>query len=317
MTRLRRALVLGANGQDGSYLVEHLLAEGWDVAGVGRQQTPRQGAKCESNYRYTQADIADQQAIFQLLSDLKPDYVFHAAATHGMAGFVYEDVWDKVLQVNTQSVHAILEYLRRNRDCGLCYISSSKVFGAIDGVRVTESSARYSNCLYTISKNTTHDLINYYRAKHAVRASVVWTFNHESPRRGAEYFIPRLARALIKAESNPSHQETFERLGFWGNWGSASEYMQILVDLAGRDVFDDFILASPHTVWAEHLVRELFATRNLDWENHIHVRSPSEGVLPPPFSVDLSKITQLSGHPPIQGARDVTEEIARSLRTAA
>lgn len=314
MTRLRRALVLGANGQDGSYLVDHLLAEGWAVTGVGRQDVSRRGAEFESNYRYVQADIADQRCIFDLLADLSPDYVFHAAATHGMAGFVYEDVWDKVLQVNTQSVLAILEYLRRNSDCGLCYISSSKVFGALDGTQINEMSHRHSNCLYTISKNTSHDLINYYRAKHAVKASVAWTFNHESPRRGAEYFIPRLAQALVNAELNPSHHETFERLGFWGNWGSASEYMQILVDLADRQVFDDFILASSHTVWAEHLVHELFAARQLDWKHHIRVKAPSEEIPPPPFSVDLSKIQRLSGRAPLQSARDVIEEIVRSLQ---
>lgn len=313
MTRLRRALVLGANGQDGSYLVDHLLAQGWAVTGVGRQEVSRRGAEFESNYRYIQADIADQRCIFDLLSALSPDYVFHAAATHGMAGFVYEDVWDKVLQVNTQSVLAVLEYLRRNSGCGLCYISSSKVFGALDGAQINETSPKHSNCLYTISKNTSHDLINYYRAKHAVKASVVWTFNHESPRRGAEYFIPRLAQALVNAELNPAHHETFERLGFWGNWGSASEYMKILVDLADRQVFDDFILASSHTVWAERLVQELFEARHLDWKNHIRVKTPSDEILPPPFSVDLSRIQQLNGHPPIQSARDVTEEIVRSL----
>lgn len=314
MSRLRRALVLGANGQDGSYLVDHLLAVGWDVVGVGRQQASRQGMVSPTHYRYIQSDVADQRGIFELLSDVSPDYVFHAAATHGMAGFVYEDVWDKVLQVNTQSVLAILEYLRRNKGCGLSYISSSKVFGVIDSARIHEMSARHSTCLYSISKNTSHDLINYYRAKHGVQASVVWTFNHESPRRGAEYFIPRLAQALVNAESNSAHQETFERLSFWGNWGAASEYMQILVNLAGRGVFDDFILASPQTVWAEHLVQKLFAARGLDWTDHIRVRIPGDGTIPTPFAVDLSKIAQLHGNPPMQTARDVTEEIVRALQ---
>lgn len=310
MTRLQRALVLGANGQDGSYLVDHLLATGWDVIGVGRQPSSYRGREVEDHFQYISSDISDQRSVFGLLSDISPNYVFHAAATHGMAGFVYEDVWDKVLQVNTQSVLAILEYLRRNTDCGLCYISSSKVFGGVDGALVNETSPRVSNCLYTISKNTSYDLINYYRAKHAVRASVVWTFNHESPRRGAEYFIPRLAHALVHAELDASHCATFERLGFWGNWGAASEYMQILVDLAGRRVFDDFILASPQTVWAEDLVQELFAARGLDWKQHIHVKTPSDGVLPPAFIVDLSKLERMYGRVPGQSARDVTQEIA-------
>jgi GDPmannose 4,6-dehydratase len=314
MTRLRRALVLGANGQDGSYLVDHLLAAGWDVSGVGRDFTSRREGEPERNYSYIQTDIADQRCTFNLLYDLSPDFVFHVAATHGMSGFVYENVWDQVLQVNTQSVLAILEYLRSNRDCGLCYISSSKVFGSLDGAHINEMSPKHSNCLYTISKNASHDLISYYRKKHAVNASVVWTFNHESPRRGAKYFIPRIARAIVNAETNNLHHETFERLDFWGNWGSAAEYMKILVNLADRNVFDDFILASPHTVWAEHLVQELFAARHLDWKNYIGVKTPSEGLEIPPFSVDLSKLKRLNGNTPIQSARDVTEEIIRSLQ---
>jgi GDPmannose 4,6-dehydratase len=314
MTRSRRALVLGANGQDGSYLVDHLLAAGWSVVGVGRQDALRMPAATEINYRYVQLDLADQHRVLGLLMEVSPDYVFHAAAIHGMAGFIYEDVWDKVLQVNAVSVLAVLEYLRGNSDCGFSYISSSKVFGPIEGRVIDEMSPRHSSCLYTISKNTSHDLIAYYRKRHGVKASVVWTFNHESPRRGAEYFIPRLARALLNAESDRSYHTGFDRLGFWGNWGAASEYMQILVDLADRQIFDDFILASPRTIWAQDFVEELFAAHGLDWRNHIHLKTPDDGVKPSPYSINLSKLQQLNVAVPIQHARGVIEEIIESMR---
>lgn len=312
----KKALVLGANGQDGSYLVQHLLADGWQVVGVGKQETSR-WVQPSHNFSYLCLDIIDHELLYEFMTNVSPNYIFHAAAVHGQAGFSYETVWQSVFSVNTQSVLASLEYLRKHPECGFCYISSSKVFGDFDGKTISESSIKYSKCLYSISKNTSYELIDYYRKKHKINALVVWTFNHESPRRNVDYFIPRVARTLVNASRNSSYKETFERLNFWGNWGSASEYMNILVKLSNLEIFDDFVLAAPKTLWAEEFISCLFDSRNMDWRNHVRLKLKAKEKKPIPFSIDLTKISSVSGMLPIKDAYEVTEEIVQSMQTLA
>ena len=120
-----------------------------------------------------------------------PDVIFHFAAIHGAAGFNYEAVWPELHQVNTLSVHAVLDYIRaERRGCGLVYASSAKVFGTPPPSRIDESTPRLSTDLYSITKNAAHALIDYYRARHDVRASVLYLFNHESPRRARTISFP-------------------------------------------------------------------------------------------------------------------------------
>jgi GDPmannose 4,6-dehydratase len=308
----KKALVLGANGQDGSYLLEHLLFSGWTVVGVGRQARSLWVVPNE-RYTYVELDIQNHGALLDFVATLSPDYIFHAAAVHGMAGFSYENVWDSVLAVNTQSVFAILEYLRRKPDCGFCYISSAKVFGDIAGLTVSELSKRQSDCIYSISKNAAYDLIKYYRIRHSVRAVVAWTFNHDSPRRGDDFFIPRVVRTLAQSVLNPSHFESFERLRFWGNWGSASEYMHILVCLANMNVFDDFVFAAPETVWAESFVADLFKSKNLNWKDHIHLLSQPELEISLSLTADMSKLFRASGLKTVKNCYDVADEMLQAM----
>jgi GDPmannose 4,6-dehydratase len=303
------ALVLGANGQDGSYLCEILCARGHDVVAVGRQPGPRWPV-ADSKYRYLTCDISDTNALEALMRQSSPDIVFHFAAIHGAAGFDYESVWPQAHQVNTISVHAILEYIRGDKPgCGLIFASSAKVFGAPLPARISETTPRQSTCIYSITKNAAHALIDYYRARHGAKASVLYLFNHESPRRAPGYFIPRVAAALNKALSGGGKSEVYA-LDFCCDWGDAREFMEIAADIAERALGEDYVLATGKTWTGREIVSQLFARHGLNYADHlIEVAPASAGQTP--YLASGARLRQKLGRAPTRDILDVLDDFPR------
>lgn len=306
------ALVLGVNGQDGSYLAEQLLDRGWSVLGVGRQQASRWLSPV-SGFSYHALDLCDLSALSALLHDTRPDAIFHFSAVHGSAGFPYEEHWQEVHAVNTVSVHAILEYLRCKAPEGvLVYASSSKVFGATLPIRISESSPRRSSCIYTTTKNAATDLIAYYRERHGLKASVVWTFNHESPRRGSTYFIPQIVDALAKSMLDDDYTIEIGTLSFWSDWGDAEEFMTIVADIAEGSPGTDLLLATGQTLWAEEFVDTLFKKYGRSRKDHLIERLAPQNERPPSWRADVSALSKAIGRRPVRTIYDVAENILRT-----
>jgi len=305
----RRALVLGVNGQDGSYLAEHLLVQGWMVAGVGRQATSR-WVSLAPGFQYVPLDLADSARFAALLQEFRPDAIFHFAAVHGSAGFSYEEHWHDVHLVNTVATHAALEYLRVVApEAVLVYASSSKVFGEPLPLHITEASPRASTCIYTTTKNASTDLIRYYRSRHGLRASVVWTFNHESPRRGGSYFLPRIIDTLARAILDPHATGQIGALGFWSDWGDAQEFMAMVAAIAEQAPGTDLLLATGQTWWAMDFVDTLFQSHGLRWRDHLIVASDAPAQRPPRWAADVSGLQRVIGRSITRSVFDVAQDI--------
>lgn len=307
------ALVLGVNGQDGSYLAEQLLQNGWRVTGVGRQDASRWVDAATPGYHYQCLDLADDRQLSALLLQARPDAIFHFAAVHGSAGFDYESCWRDVHAVNTLSAHAVLEHMRRHAPAAVfVYASSSKVFRTAAGGVFNEASPRESSCIYSTTKNAATDLVAYYRKQHRLQASVVWTFNHESPRRGSSYFMPRVVSNLANALLDPAHVGSIASLSFWSDWGDARDFMAATVRIAEQAPGQDFVLASGSTVWAQDFVAELYARFGLDWQAHLQVKFPPEGPRPAPYTADIGLLRQCLGAVAMRPSLEIAEDMLRS-----
>lgn len=313
--------MLGANGQDGSYLCEHMLSRGWDVHGVGRQPETR-FVPISSRFHYHPLDLhADSGALSELLLSIRPVRVYHVAAIHGASGFVYEDRWQAALQVNTGSVHQCLEFIRKERpETRLLYASSVKAFDSQPPAVVHEELTRRSTCLYSITKNATGDLISYYRKYHGVRATSLYLFNHESPRRPAHYFLPRvtamLARALVATGKVKTCTalpnavtEPLRSLDFACDWGSSKEYMALGAELLERDPNQDYVMATGKTWTGAEFVSELFGVAGLDWREHLDVLKPPGSEAIHMFRADIARMKAVLGYGPQKTAIDVAKWI--------
>jgi GDPmannose 4,6-dehydratase len=306
-----KCLVLGVNGQDGSYLAEVLLKRGYLVVGIGRQDGSK-WVKSHPNYFYQKLNLVDTDHFRIFLNELQPKYILHLAAVHGPSGYCYEDEWKNVHLVNTVSVHAILDFLRKNSNLNsaLIYASSSKVFSFKSGKVINEDSTRYSNCIYSITKNAATDLIFYYRNKYSINAAVVWTFNHESPRRDSSYFIPKLVNILASCARDKNYKCELGDLNFWCDWGDAAEFMYAISCILEINSSKDYIIATGKMTNASLLAKHLFDRHGLDIERHIvdfNLHSVFSSI--EPGYADISRLKTAIGFAPEKSIDEVCEEI--------
>lgn len=303
------SLVIGVNGQDGSYLAEHLLSEGLNVVGIGRQQASRY-VKPAPNFSYRHLDLGDVDALATLLSEIRPDRIYYLAAIHGAAGFSYEETWQAALKVNLGAVQICLEHLRLSGDRGrLLYASSLKAFGAQPPSVVSEASERRSSCLYSITKNGAFDLIDYYRRSHGLRATVLFLLNHESPRRPDHFFLPRLTSLLADSLKGEPKGQPLKSLDFACDWGSSLEYMMMAKRLLDLDDNRDYVLGTGRTWTGLELTEALFAAAGLDWQIHVDLEKAPSSEPIREFRADIARLETALGSGPIETALDVARWI--------
>lgn len=304
---MKTALVLGANGQDGSLAVEHLLRRGYRVVGLGRQDPG--AATAAPSYAYHRTDLRDADKVRAYVAAVRPDIVLHLAAVHGPAGFKYEPVFQDVMAVNVTSLHAVLEEARVQRlRPRIIYASSSKVFGDPLPAVVNEQTPRVSTCLYSLSKITAEGLLDYYGLHYGIPGSALYLFNHDSERRPASYFIPRIVAALragLAAGTEQSSRAILRALDFPCDWGSAREFMDIAVDVAEQAPPGHYCVATGHTWIGREMVQALFARHGMDYVDHIDApaETPATGL----FHVSLEKLEIAIGRRPRISILDVCE----------
>ena len=299
-----RCIVLGANGQDGSYLAERLTGAGDEVWGVGLEAAASYVAA--PGFHYAQCDLSDSRALRAVLLGAEPDEIYHLAAVHGSAGFQYEQVWGGALDVNVKSLHSALEYVRLHRPgTRVFYASSAKVYGEPAGT-ITLSSPKVGACLYSITKLAAEALLNHYRRAHGIESRIAYFFNHESPRRASSFFIPKIVGILAAALRDPSHREEIFSLDFYCDWGCAQEYMSLAREFLRSNDAPALIFASGRTWYAREMVTELFGSYNLDPTKHIAETTPS--LRPTTFQVDIAETARVLGAGPQRSIIDVCRE---------
>ena len=305
---MRKALVLGVNGQDGGYLAQSLVQRGYAVTGVGRQLASRY-ADTGTGYRYVRLDLADHDALDQLLRDAEPEIVFHVAAVHGAAGFGYEACWRDMMAVNVLALHALLEHARaRQPAMRIMYAGSAKIFPAPWSGVLSETTPYRATCLYSIGKIASLELIAHYRRQHKVTAANLILFNHDSARRKPEYFVPTVARALAAALADPAARTEFRMLDFWMDWSAADEVMDIAIDIAEQAPDQDFVLATGKTWHARAAVAAIFARHGLDYRNHIVETLPRSDP-GPAFQVAVDRVERVIGRRPVASIAEIVESI--------
>lgn len=306
-----KCLVLGANGQDGSFLVERLASGGDEVEGWGRQESYRY-APAPGKLHYRQIDLRDGAAVREAIETFSPAEVYCVAATHGSAGFSYEPVWDDALDVNTKSLYYALEYARNSQDpVRIFYASSAKVFGEPLPESISLATPRRNQCLYSITKNASESLVQYYRDRHGLEASVGVLFNHESNRRSSAYFLPKLCAGVARAVRDRRSTTEVRTLDFFCDWGSAEEFMSLAIRSLREGEPATFLMATGTTWRAEDLVSELYGGFGLDYRDHVRCAAD----LPPgrPYRVEVDSMRESFGAAPEIGALELCRRMVAEL----
>ncbi|MEA5399603.1 GDP-mannose 4,6-dehydratase [Synechococcus sp. BA-124 BA4] len=282
---MRRSLVLGVGGQDGSILAEELMASGRQVLGLGRRESFPYPID-SPHFAYRQLDLAEAAELDSCLREFQPDEVFHVAAVHGSAGFPYEEVWGSALDVNTKSLHRVLEFARQEQpQLRVFYASSAKIFGPALRGRVDLSTPREGSCLYSITKKASGQLASFYERTHGIKTTVAILFNHESERRPSSFFIPKICKAVSSSLSNPFHREEIQTLSFHCDWSTARDFMRMALRAVEVGFAGEVIFASGTTWNGRDFVQQLFSRHGLDYAQHVVAPDYVESSF---FEVDLS-----------------------------
>jgi len=269
----KRALITGVTGQDGSYLAELLLGEGYEVAGMVRRTSNVNYERVEhiaDKIRFVPGDLLDEGSIVAALRGVQPHEVYNLAAQ----SFVTTS-WNQPMftgEATALGVTRVLEAVRQV-DPSIRYYqaSSSEMFGKVREVPQDEMTPFYPRSPYGVAKVYGHWITINYRESYDLYACSGILFNHESPRRGLEFVTRKVTSSVARIKAGLDRELRLGNLDAKRDWGFAGDYVRAMWLMLQQDVPDDFVVATGET----HSVRELceiaFGRAGLDWTAHVVV----------------------------------------------
>ncbi|MFZ0170392.1 MAG: GDP-mannose 4,6-dehydratase [Acidimicrobiales bacterium] len=269
----RRALITGITGQDGSYLAELLLSEGYEVIGMLRRSSTvnfERIAHIQDDLTLVAGDVLDEVSMIEILRQHRPTEVYNLAAQ----SFVPTSWSQPVLtgEVTALGVTRILDAIRlTDRDIRFYQASSSEMFGKVREVPQTELTPFYPRSPYGVAKVYGHLITVNYRESYGLHASSGILFNHESPRRGMEFLPRKVSHGVARIKLGLDRELQLGNLEGKRDWGYAGDYVRAMWQMLSQEVPDDYVVATGET----HSVRELcevaFDRAGLKWEDHVVV----------------------------------------------
>lgn len=269
----KRALITGITGQDGSYLAELLLDEGYEVFGMVRRSstvTFERIAHLQDRISTVFADLLDQASLIEILRQTKPDEVYNLAAQ----SFVPTSFSQPVLtgEVTALGVTRILDAVRLvNPEIRFYQASSSEMFGKVVEVPQSEATPFYPRSPYGVAKLYGHWLTINYRESYDLHATSGILFNHESPRRGLEFVTRKITHGVARIKLGMDTELRLGNLEAQRDWGFSGDYVKAMYLMLQQDSPDDYVVSTGET----HTVREFceiaFDRVGLNWEDHVVV----------------------------------------------
>jgi GDPmannose 4,6-dehydratase len=268
---MRRALITGITGQDGSYLAELLLAEGYEVYGVVRRSSTESFeriAQIADRVTLLQADLLDQASLQEALRVSRPHEVYNLAAQ----SFVPTSWSQPVLtaEFTAVGVTRLLEAVR-NVDPTIRFYqaSSSEMFGKVREVPQTESTPFYPRSPYGVAKAYGHFITVNYRESYDLFAVSGILFNHESPRRGLEFVTRKITDAVARIKLGLADELRMGNLDAHRDWGFAGDYVRAMWLMLQRDTPDDYVIATNTMHSVRDAVEISFRHAGLEYEQYV------------------------------------------------
>jgi GDPmannose 4,6-dehydratase len=269
----KRALITGVTGQDGSYLAEFLLEQGYEVIGVVRRSSTvnfERIAHIQDRLTLVAGDLLDEGSLVAVLRDHRPEEVYNLAAQ----SFVQTSWSQPVLTGETTAlgVTRLLDAIR-TVDPGIRFYqaSSSEMFGKVQEVPQRESTPLYPRSPYGVAKVYGHWITVNYRESYDLHASSGMLFNHESPRRGLEFVTRKVTHGAARIACGLGDKLPLGNLDAQRDWGFAADYVRAMWMMLQQEEPGDYVIATGET----HSVRELcqiaFDHVGLPWEDHVMV----------------------------------------------
>ena len=269
----KTALITGITGQDGSYLAELLLNEGYRVVGMTRRTSTDVHERIQhlvDDIEFVSGDLLDQHSVTSIVARVKPDEVYNLAAQ----SFVPTS-WDQPVltgEFTALGVTRVLEAVRSvNPKIRFYQASSSEMFGKVQAVPQNEDTPFYPRSPYGVAKLYGHWITINYRESYDLYAVSGILFNHESERRGKEFVTRKITDGVARIKLGLAKELRLGNLEARRDWGFAGDYVRAMWLMLQQPRPDDYVVATGATRSVGDFVRAAFAFAELDWERHVVV----------------------------------------------
>lgn len=277
---MKKALVLGVTGQDGSYLAEVLLEKGYEVHGMVRRSATGNTRNIQHliddpavfNERFflSRGDLADPTSLYRIVSKIEPDEIYneadqdHVGWSYDMVGFSCD--------ITAAAVGRMLEMIKQvNPKIRYFQPCTSNMFGLTDSATQNEETPFHPQSPYACAKVFAYHITRYYREAFGIFASTAILYNHESPRRTEEYLTRKVTRAVARIERGRQDKLMLGDLSAKIDWGYSREYMEAVWQILQAPAPDDFVIATGEAHSVREWVDEAFAVVGLDPKRYLAV----------------------------------------------
>ncbi len=268
---MKRALITGVTGQDGSYLAEFLLEKGYEVYGIVRRASTEKFeriAHLMDTIEIIQGDLLDQNSLFHALDAIRPHEVYNLAAQ----SFVPTS-WNQPLltgEITALGVTRMLEAIKMvDTSIRFYQASSSEMFGKVREVPQNEKTPFYPRSPYGVAKVYGHWITVNYRESYDLFACSGILFNHESPRRGMEFVTRKITYAAARIKLGLADELRLGNLKSKRDWGYAGDYVRAMWLMLQQPEPDDYVIATGETHAVEEVVEIAFTHLGLDWHDYV------------------------------------------------
>ncbi len=275
---MKKALITGITGQDGSYLAELLLAKGYEVHGIIRRASTFNTSRISSLYEDPHingvrlflhyGDISDSTNLIKLLYRIQPDEVYHLAAqSHVRVSFDIPEYTGDVTGIGTVRI------LEAIREVGLktryYQAGSSEMYGLVQEVPQRETTPFYPRSPYGAAKVYAHWITVNYRESYGMFACNGILFNHESPRRGETFVTRKITRAVAQIKAGMQDKLYLGNLDAKRDWGYAKEYVEAMWLMLQQEEADDYVIATGETHTVREFLEEAFSHAGMNWKDYV------------------------------------------------
>ena len=271
----KRALITGITGQDGSYLAELLLAEGYEVHGLVRrvalEDSEARLARLLSildRIRLHAASLESYASLYQVVAEIQPDECYHLAA-QSFVSYSFEDEFS-TLNTNINGTHYLLSAVKSAAPhCRFYFAGSSEMFGKVRQVPQNEQTPFHPRSAYGISKVAGYELTRNYREAYGLFAAAGILFNHESPRRGFEFVTRKITAGAARIKLGRATSLALGNLDARRDWGHARDYVRAMWLMLQQKEPDDFVIATGATSSVREFVELAFGHLGLDYREFV------------------------------------------------
>lgn len=316
---MKKALITGIAGQDGSYLADLLVAKGYEVHGIVRRIAIEDSSHKLRNIGHLHdrvklhvASLDNVLSLIKTVREVMPDECYHLAAS-SFVSYSFEDEMS-ILNNNINATHYLLAALKEFvPHCRFYYAGTSEMFGAVDQSPQDEKTPFNPRSIYGVSKVAGYHLVKNYRSQYGMFACSGILYNHESPRRGYEFVTRKIISSAVKIKLGLLDSVSLGNLDAHRDWGYAPDYVNAMWLMLQAHNPEDYVVATGETHTVREFVETAFSLLGLDYEKHVLIDPkffrPAEQVQ---LCGNSAKISEKLGWIRTRNLKEIVEEMIDS-----